>query len=212
MESLEMAATEENDSQSRGILFASKDECIYTKCFCEENVWKMCESIRKRIPSELEKCYAVVLSNPNRTIPLWEQIASDDPEDPVVWDYHVIFLHVTDGDGSHVYDLDTRLSFPTSVATYVDKAFLHEDRRLATKYHRYFRVIPAEVYLEKFASDRSHMRTSSGEWQQPPPEYPCIKTDDCNHNLDDFISMEKSVGCGDVYSYTEFVAHFLPDR
>ena len=38
-----------------------------------------------------------------------------------------------------------------------------------------FRVIPAAEFLEKFASDRSHMVNTEG-WIAPPPSYPCIQT------------------------------------
>lgn len=39
-----------------------------------------------------------------------------------------------------------------------------------------FRVIPAEEFLQTFASDRSHMLTPEGHWMSPPPIYPPIKT------------------------------------
>lgn len=39
-----------------------------------------------------------------------------------------------------------------------------------------FRVIPAEEFLQTFASDRSHMLTPDGHWMAPPPTYPPIKT------------------------------------
>lgn len=39
-----------------------------------------------------------------------------------------------------------------------------------------FRVIPAEEFLQTFASDRSHMLTPEGQWMSPPPIYPPIKT------------------------------------
>ena len=67
---------------------------------------------------------------------------------------------------------------------------------------RLYRVVPGEVYLTHFASDRSHMRRSardsddsggggSGggdddgrEWSAPPPPYPCIvAADGCTNNL-----------------------------
>lgn len=40
-----------------------------------------------------------------------------------------------------------------------------------------FRVIPAQYYLETFASDRSHMLVNETEYLSTPPEYPCIQTD-----------------------------------
>lgn len=36
----------------------------------------------------------------------------------------------------------------------------------------------APTYLEKFASDRSHMMDSKGSYNAPPPEYPCITAED----------------------------------
>ena len=44
---------------------------------------------------------------------------------------------------------------------------------------RMFRVIPAALYLEHFASDRSHMLDASSlsdppVYNRPPPDYPCI--------------------------------------
>lgn len=44
---------------------------------------------------------------------------------------------------------------------------------------RKFRVIPAALYLQHFASDRSHMLEEgslpdSPVYQKPPPPYPCI--------------------------------------
>lgn len=37
-------------------------------------------------------------------------------------------------------------------------------------------MIRADLYLKTFASDRSHMKDANGEWQKPPPSYPCIET------------------------------------
>jgi len=37
-------------------------------------------------------------------------------------------------------------------------------------------MIRADLYLETFASDRSHMKDADGKWQKPPPSYPCIET------------------------------------
>ncbi|KAK1805032.1 hypothetical protein P4O66_019393 [Electrophorus voltai] len=67
------------------------------------------------------------------------------------------------------------------------------------------RVIPAVTYLKQFASDRSHMKYSNGAWRMPPPAYPCIQTTESKMNLDDFISMDATVGCGEVYKLSDFV-------
>ncbi len=42
-----------------------------------------------------------------------------------------------------------------------------------------------------------------------PPAYPPICTAESTHNLDDFISMEATVGVGEVLSLTEFVKKFF---
>ena len=41
---------------------------------------------------------------------------------------------------------------------------------------RKFRIIPADVFLSTFASDRSHMKKPSGEWIKEPPPYRPIRT------------------------------------
>ncbi|RXM31073.1 Protein N-terminal glutamine amidohydrolase [Acipenser ruthenus] len=70
------------------------------------------------------------------------------------------------------------------------------------------RVIPADVYLKTFASDRSHMKDSRGEWRMPPPPYPCIETPESKMNINSFISMDPKVGWGEVNTLTEFVKRF----
>lgn len=41
---------------------------------------------------------------------------------------------------------------------------------------RKFRVVPAALYLEYFASDRTHMLAAGSlpAYQKPPPQYACI--------------------------------------
>ena len=41
--------------------------------------------------------------------------------------------------------------------------------------HRFYRIVPAAIYLNTFASDRSHMLIDGGAcFAKPPPPYPCI--------------------------------------
>lgn len=51
----------------------------------EENVWKLCEQVKKQNPNELSKCYAVFVSNERRTVPLWRQKAGRGEDKLVVW-------------------------------------------------------------------------------------------------------------------------------
>lgn len=51
----------------------------------EENVWKLCEQVKKTRPAELSKCYAVYVSNEGRTVPLWRQKAGRGDDKVVIW-------------------------------------------------------------------------------------------------------------------------------
>ena len=53
--------------------------------YSEENVWKLCEQVKKTRPSELSKCYAVYVSNEARTVPLWRQKAGRGDDKVVIW-------------------------------------------------------------------------------------------------------------------------------
>ncbi|XP_071277853.1 protein N-terminal glutamine amidohydrolase isoform X2 [Agelaius tricolor] len=180
--------------------------CTYTSCYCEENVWKLCDYIRSQDRYPLEEFYAVFISNDKRMIPLWKQ-KSGHGDEPVVWDYHVILLHLSSREQNFVYDLDTVLPFPCPFDVYSVEAFRLDDS-LRPEFHRKIRMIRADLYLKTFASDRSHMKDANGKWQKPPPPYPCIETADSKMNLDDFISMNPEVGWGSVFSLSDFVHRF----
>ncbi|KAK2537149.1 Wdyhv1 [Columba livia] len=142
----------------------------------------------------------------NFQIPLWKQ-KSGHGDEPVVWDYHVILLHVSSGEQNFIYDLDTVLPFPCPFDLYSVEAFRLDDG-LRPEFHRKIRMIRADLYLTTFASDRSHMKDAHGKWQKPPPSYPCIQTADSKMNLDDFISMNPKVGWGSVFPLSDFVHRF----
>ncbi|XP_077207673.1 protein N-terminal glutamine amidohydrolase [Paroedura picta] len=184
----------------------ARPACLYTSCYCEENVWKLCECIRSQDRYPLEEFHAVFISNDRRMVPLWKQ-KSRGGNQPVIWDYHVILLHVSSGNQNFIYDLDTVLPFPCPFDTYVKEAFKSDDI-LEPGFRRKVRVVRADLYLKTFASDRSHMKDASGNWLQPPPLYPCITTADFKMNLDDFISMNPGVGWGSVLPLSEFVQGF----
>ena len=184
----------------------SAASCSYAPCFCEENVWKLCAHVRQAAPAELAKAYVVFVSNKKQVVPLWRQKAGKDEEKLVIWDYHVLFLYKPD-ERTLVFDLDSDLPFPTYFHKYVTETF-RTDAILNAEYHRFFRVVPASTFLQKFASDRRHMKKPDGSWMKPPPAYACIQTTESKHNLDDFISMDSAVGYGDILSLKEFVQKF----
>uniref|UniRef100_A0A1L8DA99 Protein N-terminal glutamine amidohydrolase n=1 Tax=Nyssomyia neivai TaxID=330878 RepID=A0A1L8DA99_9DIPT len=189
------------------IVFPKIGECSYVSCYCEENVWKLCEQVKKNNPVELAKSYAVFVSNTGRTVPLWRQKAGRGDDKVVIWDYHVFFMHCVGPNRCLVYDLDTTLPFPTYFHKYVTETF-RSDLALRPEHHRVFRVIPAEEYLAEFASDRRHMRRPDNTWIKPPPPYPPIATNGTSHSLDDFICMTPGKGPGSVHSLSQFVHMF----
>ncbi|XP_019486929.1 PREDICTED: protein N-terminal glutamine amidohydrolase isoform X1 [Hipposideros armiger] len=93
---------------------------------CEENIWKLCEYIKNHNQYPLEECYAVFISNERKMIPIWKQQARPG-DGPVIWDYHVVLLHVSSGGESFIYDLDTVLPFPCAFDAYVEDAFKSDE-------------------------------------------------------------------------------------
>ncbi|XP_075070131.1 protein N-terminal glutamine amidohydrolase [Mixophyes fleayi] len=183
-----------------------RSDCCYTSCYCEENVWKLCEYIRDESRHPLEEFYAVFLSNEEKMIPIWKQ-QSGKRDDPVIWDYHVILLHVCSGGQRFIYDLDTVLPFPCVSDVYIKEA-LRSERNIPKDLRRKLRLVRADEFLKTFASDRSHMKDPDNKWKQPPPAYQCIHTAESSMNLDDFISMDPQVGYGTVYALEEFTKRF----
>jgi hypothetical protein len=115
------------------------------------------------------------------------------------WDYHVILLGVTtttdktilnESDRNDnvsnksilVYDIDTTIvPYPVPLHQYLTLSFpleyfashIHNSHYL--DYKPYFRIIPAEKYIQYFTSDRSHMFNEiTNSYNEPPPPYSCI--------------------------------------
>ncbi|XP_015523415.1 protein N-terminal glutamine amidohydrolase [Neodiprion pinetum] len=187
-------------------LFTKASDCVHTSCYCEENVWKLCQDVATRHGPELQHCYVAFISNPGRSVPLWRQKAGKDEDQLVLWDYHAILIYAPD-DRAVVYDLDSALPFPTHFWKYATETF-RSDEALRSEYHRRFRLVPAATYLQHFASNRQHMKREDGTWIKTPPEYPPISTPTCKDNLDTFINMEPGTGLGSILSLKQLVNRF----
>ncbi|XP_060864842.1 protein N-terminal glutamine amidohydrolase [Metopolophium dirhodum] len=190
--------------QSSSLVIPQKSDCMYTACFCEENIWQLAKLIldlNKSTPNM--KCYVIFVSNYNKCVHLWNQNSSHN-EGLVFWDYHV-FLIVQHLDKTLVFDMDTRLPFPVPFAQYSKEAIREEFKESHSK--RYFKVVDADVFVAQFSSDRNHM-IEEGGWMSPPPPYPPILNEDKVHNLDNFISMDPSNEFGPVLTLEEFKARF----
>jgi len=46
----------------------SKSDFIYTSCYCEENVYKLCELLNEKFSIPLSRIYAVFISNENKQV------------------------------------------------------------------------------------------------------------------------------------------------
>lgn len=167
-----------------------QESCKYTPYYCEENIWHLCQDPQfKGSPG-----FVIFISNPAMQCVFYKQ-KNGIHGDPVVWDYHVIFL-------SHakewvVWDLDTLLPFPCPFQDYLSGTF---PGPLPEWISPLFKVIPARNYIENFYSDRSHMRDLDNGFTQPPPEWPPIRPEKGN-SLQEYCSMV--FGRDRVYSINE---------
>ncbi len=136
----------------------------YAPVYCEENVWWLAQEPRfAGLRAEV-----VVVSNVRRTVALFHQRAALSGE-PVVWDYHVV-LAVHARSGVEVMDLDCVLGAPLAGSAWLDASF---DDRVPVRFAPLFCVIPSEVFVATFSSDRRHMREAGG-WRAPVPPWPII--------------------------------------
>jgi hypothetical protein len=137
----------------------------YWPFYCEENVWWLAQS---RGLSDRRRA-VVVITNAARRCLLCGQRAAG-AAGLVVWDYHVVL--VTEASPiapAEVWDLDSELGMPLALERYLDATFgAPAPAELAPR----FRIVEAEAFLARFATDRSHMRDAAGGWLHAPPPWP----------------------------------------
>eukprot|EP00753_Platysulcus_tardus_P004705 PLAT12602.1.p1 GENE.PLAT12602.1~~PLAT12602.1.p1 ORF type:complete len:141 (-),score=41.58 PLAT12602.1:366-731(-) len=108
----------------------AKDACSYTKCYCEENVYRLLS-----LEAFADRGFAVFISNSSRTVALWSSAAAADAaaaagkaassSSLVVWDYHVIalLLRSEEEGGSLVFDFDSLCAWPSRLDDYLRATF-----------------------------------------------------------------------------------------
>jgi hypothetical protein len=158
--------------------------CKHAAKYCEENIWHLAGDAG----IEMDEAFAVFVTNPAKTCALWCQQAAESPEDPVVWDYHVVLID-TSGGSVRVFDLDSRLDFPEAFRTYATRTFLSA-LALPEEFHPRFRVVAARRFRETFSSDRAHMKKPDGGWHAPPPEWPPIAAGKPGFTLVDALNLD----------------------
>nr|GAT43997.1 predicted protein [Mycena chlorophos] len=194
-------------SPSHHLMAASEPPAIlntpYTPFYCEENIWHLCSAFLQH--QTALQTWAVFVSNESKTVALWQQKLG---EPLVVWDYHVVAIVQNHDAKKWVYDYDTRLPFPSPLEEYIAETFRRDippaykrycsnARTNLTFYRSLFRIVPGQEFVDFFASDRSHMMKGG----VPHPPYDAIrgkKTLVGNNLMDSFVSMDSTVGYGEV--------------
>ncbi|VAW54936.1 hypothetical protein MNBD_GAMMA07-1194 [hydrothermal vent metagenome] len=180
----------------------------YTQLFCEENVWKLIETL---YTNQLAKPIDVLfILNKKQTIALFEQKLSNQKK-PVIWDYHVILTAQIE-ENLMVFDFDSCCEFPVEINHYFNRTF-PSNPDLKPTYQAYLKPIKASYYLKCFYSDRAHMQgiVSSDAF----PEYDIIIP---NSNIEKLTleqcrNIEQALGLGHFSSThkillpAEYLAH-----
>ncbi|CAL1385090.1 unnamed protein product [Linum trigynum] len=184
---------------------AAISEFIHTPFYCEENIYFLCKKLCEngKANADGSDLFVVFISNEKKAIPLWNQKASTRADGVVLWDYHVILIQrKRDGDDDEtsstlVWDMDSSLPFPSPLDSYLSET-TRPSFELFSDFLRFYRVVHAPVFLRGFASDRSHMKDSAGNWNAQPPAYEPITAEDGTvNNLKEYM---------DIHAPTETVA------
>jgi len=140
----------------------------YTPYFCEENIWWLAKSLPDS-GADTQQMKVLLFTNPSESVALLNQRAAPSGR-LITWDYHLV-LQAGFPEGVYIFDLDTRLFFPSPVKDYLRNTFPPQ-ATLPERYRAWVRSIPADTYLRRFSSDRSHMTGVVA--QSEFPDYPPI--------------------------------------
>ncbi len=67
---------------AKSALQATSDESLRVPCYCEENVWRLAYR-KSRLQRSGEAYYVAFVSNPKGCVPMFEQLAAEDRDQPV---------------------------------------------------------------------------------------------------------------------------------
>ncbi|MBU2511144.1 hypothetical protein KJ966_07390 [bacterium] len=160
-----------------------KSECQYWPFYCEENIWYLCqESAFKNLNKRV-----VFISNPDKQCLFLNQSTGNGGS--VLWDYHVLLITV-----GFAWDFDTTLPFPCPLSHYLNLTFRETT---PASLQPFFKIIDPDLYLQEFASDRSHMLDELGNYIHVIPPWPSVNGDK-ESNLHLFTDMKSTVFCEDI--------------
>lgn len=177
----------------------------YQSHYCEENVWQLCQ----------EPCFsnqqtlALFISNPNKTCALWYQRSAEEPNLPIIWDYHVVFLSNPENSPKTwlLWDFDSYLPFPTPTHHYLKMTFCPY-QKIPQQFAPTFRLIDGKTYAQTLSSDRSHMQDPKGNFIKTPPPWPHPHPNQPN-NLMQFINFQQTF-VGEVIDLHQLLHRFPP--
>ncbi|KDQ59505.1 hypothetical protein JAAARDRAFT_127313 [Jaapia argillacea MUCL 33604] len=207
-------------------------DAVYTPFYCEENIYLLAQSfLESNVVISVWEPFVVFISNTTKSVALWNQKAAE-VDGLVVWDYHVVLVlrprppkiqedaqedELIVAPTTWIYDFDSQADLPCQYEEYFSQTFPFGNE-FSPKYHSLFRIVPAQVVLEQFASDRSHMlrpatsADESSEYLSPPPPYPVLCGSQAKERrvltnlMSSFVSMEDSTETfGNVLGLSAFV-------
>ena len=103
-------------------MHTTHDEAYHSH-YCEENIYKLAFKYKNLyVEGEDYDSYVVFISNDSKQTPLWDQKLAPVEGQPILWDYHVVFV-IRSEEGASVIDLDTNLGYRVPFNEYVQKTF-----------------------------------------------------------------------------------------
>jgi len=148
---------------------SAPDAVPYWPFFCEENAWRLLAT------TELvtEPAEAMLIANRGGRVACWRQRAAgpcpdEGPGEPIAWDYHVV---VAERGRGVVWDPESCLGPVVPMRAWLEATFL-DPAAVRARFHPRFRPVPRATWVERFTTDRRHMRRADGSWLRPPPPWP----------------------------------------
>jgi protein N-terminal glutamine amidohydrolase len=145
-----------------------EDKVFHQPFWCEENIWHLAQHPAAAADERL----VLVITGVSDQVACWHQKAGEVGA-PVLWDYHVVLAARARDAEWQIWDLDSRVGFPVAAETWLRSTFPRPEA-VPARFQPRFGVFAAEEFVERFGSDRSHMRDASGKWLQAPPPWGAI--------------------------------------
>ena len=99
----------------------------YASHYCEENIYRLALKYCAEVAHNAHNAFVIFVSNKLKQVPIWNQQLADSPDEPVVWDYHVIlYVREEDGGARYIVDFDSVLGLATTFLKYAKHSFRPE--------------------------------------------------------------------------------------